>query len=92
MVIYSDCVLRAAASNNVLSKNNVQGAAFAVEITADSNPSSTCFSQTNDSTVKGNTLTDSGGTVGSTSGNTITRFSTPIGDGGTHTVIAHNHT
>lgn len=30
---------------------------------SDSNPSSTCPSQTNDNTVKGNTLTDSGGTV-----------------------------
>jgi hypothetical protein len=110
MVIYSDCFLRAAASDNVLSKNHVQDAAFAVQITADSNSSSTCPSQTNDNTVKGNTLTDSGGTVGVNifvttggpftgqaddnvvTGNTITGFSTPIGDGGTNTVIAHNHT
>ncbi len=110
MVIYSDCVVRAAASNNVFSKNHVQGAAFAVQITADSNGSSTCPSQTNNNTIKGNTLTDSGGTVGINiyvttggpfageadhnvvTGNTITGFSTPIGDGGTNTVIAHNHT
>jgi hypothetical protein len=110
MVIYSDCVLRAAASDNVFSKNHVHGAAFAVQITADSNSFSTCPSQTNDNSIKGNTLTDSGGTVGVNifvttggpftgqadhnvvTGNTITGFSLPIGNGGTNTVIAHNRT
>jgi hypothetical protein len=69
---------------------------------------STCGSHANNNTVKGNTINDSGGTVGINifvctgqtypcqadssvlESNTITGYSTPIGDGGTNTVIKNN--
>ncbi len=109
LVIYTNCAILPNASNNTLTHNTVQGAAFGIQITADSNGTSTCPSKANDNTVSHNTISDSGGSVGinifvTTGGpfvcqadhnvvesNTITGFSTPIGDGGTNTVIAHNH-
>jgi hypothetical protein len=64
LVIYSNCRVEANASDNTLTHNTVRGASFAIQITADSNGSSTCPSKANDNTVSHNNLSDSGGSVG----------------------------
>ena len=64
LVVYSNCAILPNASNNTLSHNTVRGASFAIQITADSNGTSTCPSKANDNTVSHNTISDPGGSVG----------------------------
>jgi hypothetical protein len=64
LVVYTNCAVLPNASNNTLTHNTVRGAAFGIQITADSNGSSTCPSNANGNTVSHNTISDPGGTVG----------------------------